>query len=539
MHIVVDRRPEGVAVVDESGAEVLVPVESFAAHVREREAEHLRWVWTDTAQWYPALLREGVRVERCHDLRLVDAILAGIEGRPPRAEWGRAVPVRANTLFDFDSVQDAGPVPSAPLTFAEQRAAIAAQPSPARTTLLAAAESAGALAAAEMELVGLPWNVEAHQQLLVDALGERPSYGRRPPTLARLAAEVEALLDVGPVLIDSPPELVKSLRRAGLDVQSTRSWELKKLNHPAIAPLLQYKSLSRLLTANGWNWLDEWVHDGRFRPTFVPGGVVTGRWASDGGGALQLPKQVRSAVQADAGWALVVADAAQLEPRVLAALSGDAAMAQAGAGVDLYAGIVASGAVESREHAKVGMLGAMYGGTTGVSAQVLPRLARSFPRAIGFVEAAARAGERGERVETRLGRTSPQPGAEWRERQAMASADGASEVERARARTESRSWGRFTRNFVVQGTAAEWALSWMAGVRRRLWRPELGPIERQPHLVFFLHDELMVHAPLDRVDEVQAALHDAAADAARIVFGATPVTFPVSVAVVQRYSDAK
>lgn len=121
----------------------------------------------------------------------------------------------------------------------------------------------------------------------------------------------------------------------------------------------------------------------------------------------------------------------------------------------------------------------------------------------------------------------------------MASADGASEAERARARTESRSWGRFTRNFVVQGTAAEWALSWMAGVRRRLWRPELGPIERQPHLVFFLHDELMVHAPLDRVDEVQAALHDAAADAARIVFGATPVTFPVSVAVVQRYSDAK
>ncbi|UYN84111.1 MAG: bifunctional 3'-5' exonuclease/DNA polymerase [Microcella sp.] len=539
MHIVVDRRPEGLAVVDESGAEALVPAESFAAHVREREAEHPRWVWTDTAQWYPALLRAGVRVERCHDLRLVDAILAGIEGRPPRTEWGKAVPVRANTLFDFDSGQDARTAPSAPDVFAEQRAAIAAQPSPGRTALLAAAESAGALAAAEMEFVGLPWNAEAHHQLLVEALGERPPPGRRPPALERLAGEVEALLDVGPVPIDSPPELVKSLRRAGLDVQSTRSWELKKLDHPAIAPLLQYKSLSRLLTANGWNWLEEWVHDGRFRPTFVPGGVVTGRWASDGGGALQLPKQVRSAVQADAGWALVVADAAQLEPRVLAALSGDAAMAQAGAGVDLYAGIVASGAVESREHAKVGMLGAMYGGTTGVSAQVLPRLARSFPRAIGFVEAAARAGERGERVETRLGRTSPRPGAEWRERQSMASSDGAGEADRARARSESRSWGRFTRNFVVQGTAAEWALSWMAGVRRRLWQPELGPIEQQPHLVFFLHDELMVHAPLDRVDEVQAALHDAAFDAARIVFGATPVTFPVTVAVVQRYSDAK
>ena len=539
MHIVVERRGVEVALASEGGDETLVPESAIAAIVREREAEHPRWVWSDTAQWYPALLRAGVRIERCHDLRLVDAILAGIEGRPPRTDWGRAVPVRANTLFDFDSGPDAGAATSAPLVFAEQLAAIAARPSPARTTLLAAAESAGALAAAEMEFVGLPWNAEAHHQLLVAALGERPPPGRRPATLERLAAEVEALLDVGPVPIDSPPELVKSLRRAGLDVQSTRSWELKKLDHPAITPLLQYKSLSRLLTANGWNWLDEWVHDGRFRPTFVPGGVVTGRWASDGGGALQLPKQVRSAVQADEGWALVVADAAQLEPRVLAALSGDAAMAQAGTGVDLYAGIVASGAVESREHAKVGMLGAMYGGTTGVSAQVLPRLARSFPRAIGFVEEAARAGERGERVETRLGRTSPWPGAEWRERQALASAEGSVEADRTRARAESRSWGRFTRNFVVQGTAAEWALSWMAGVRRRLWQPKLAPLERQPHLVFFLHDELMVHAPLDRVGEVQAALHEAAADAARIVFGDTPVTFPVTVAAVQRYSDAK
>jgi len=34
-------------------------------------------------------------------------------------------------------------------------------------------------------------------------------------------------------------------------------------------------------------------------------------------------------------------------------------------------------------------------------------------------------------------------------------------------------------------------------------------------------------------------LHQAAFDAGRIVFGATAVTFPVTVAAVQRYSDAK
>lgn len=540
MHIVVDRRPDGVALIDDDGAVELVAQASLAQAVREREVEHPRWVWTDTAQWYPPLLRGGVRVERCHDLRLVDALLSAIDGRPARREWGRAPAApRGDTLFELDGATDAAPQLAAPTIWAQQRAAMAAHAAPARLTLLAAAESAGALTAVEMQCAGLPWSATAHDSLLTELLGPRPTPGARPARLDVLAAEVERLLGVGPVPIDSPPALVATLRRAGIEVTTTRSSELKRIDHPAIAPLLEYKSLSRLHTANGWNWLDEWVHDGRFRPTFVPGGVVTGRWASDGGGALQLPRQVRGAVQADEGWALVVADAAQLEPRILAALSGDAAMARAGAGVDLYAGIVASGAVATREHAKVGMLGAMYGGTTGVSAQVLPRLARSFPQAIGFVEAAARAGERGERVSTRLGRTSPAPSRSWRDGQELASSEGSGEAEGRAARSAARSWGRFTRNFVVQGTAAEWALAWMAGVRRRLWTDGGTPLEAQPHLVFFVHDELIVHSPLDRVDEVQQALTAAAADAGRVVFGDTPVSFPVTVAAVQRYSDAK
>ncbi len=540
MQIVVERRGSSVALIDDDGRETLVREADVPRAVAEREAEHPRWVWTDTSQWYPPLLAAGVRVERCHDLRLVDAILASIDGRAPRRDWGHAPePARADTLFDLDSATDARTTITASRTWAQQRDTIAAHADPAHLTLLAAAESAGALAAVEMQHAGLPWNAAAHDALLTEALGPRPEPGRRPARLDELATEVERLLEVGPVPIDSPPELVKALRRAGLEVASTRSGELQRIEHPAIAPLLRYKSLSRLHTANGWNWLDEWVHEGRFKPIFVPGGVVTGRWASDGGGALQLPKQVRSAVQADDGWALVVADAAQLEPRILAALSGDSAMARAGAGEDLYAGIVAVGAVPSREHAKMGMLGAMYGGTTGVSAQVLPRLARSFPQAIGFVEAAARAGERGERVATRLGRTSPSPPLSWREDQSAAGSEGANEADVRSARSAARSWGRFTRNFVVQGTAAEWALAWMAGVRRRLWRPADGVLTDQPHLVFFVHDELIVHCPLDRVCDVETALHEAARDAGRVVFGETPVTFPISVAAVSRYSDAK
>ncbi len=326
--------------------------------------------------------------------------------------------------------------------------------------------------------------------------------------------------------------LVKGLQRAGLQVASTRSWELKRIEHPAIAPLLEYKKLARLYSANGWNWLAEWVHDGRFRPVYVPGGVVTGRWASDGGGALQLPKQVRGAVVADDGWTFVVADAAQLEPRVLAAMSGDAAMAKAGQAHDLYQGMVDSGAVETRTQAKYGMLGAIYGGVTGESGRMRPRIERAFPRAMAFVEAAARAGEQGEVVSTWLGRSSP-AGA------APAYDETSTDAETGRRREHARGWGRFTRNFVVQGTAAEWALCWMGSVRRRLWELGDGALTERPHLVFFLHDELIVHTPAPLADAVADTLREGAAEAGRLLFGAAPVDFALTVSIVDTYADAE
>ena len=391
-----------------------------------------------------------------------------------------------------------------------------------------------------MTFAGLPWDARRHDDLLTEMLGPRTPPGVRPRILQEVLDEVVAALDVGAFSPESPGELLRSLQSAGIPATSTRSWELKQYEHPAIAPLLRYKKLARLHTANGWNWLDQWIVDGRFRTTYVPGGVVTGRWASDGGGALQLPHQVRSAVVADPGWRFVVADAAQLEPRILSAISGDAAMATAARGTDLYDGMVRTGAVDTRAHAKVAMLGAMYGATTGESGRLLPRLARAYPQAIGFVEAAARTGERGERVSTRLGRSSPRPGRAWRELQDQASGDASSEAIGKRARTEARNWGRFTRNFVVQGTAAEWALCWMASLRNRLAVLADGAsLTRSAHLVFFLHDEIVVHCPAEQAERVVELVRESAAEAGRLIFGRAPVDFPVTTAVVESYDQAK
>src|SRR3546814_9112581 len=71
-------------------------------------------------------------------------------------------------------------------------------------------------------------------------------------------------------------------------------------------------------------------------------------------------------------------------------MARDTALAEAARGRDLYAGIVAQGAVASRAEAKVALLGAMYGATTGDSGRLVPRLRRAFPRAMRLVDDAAR-----------------------------------------------------------------------------------------------------------------------------------------------------
>lgn len=538
--------------LDDDGAvaaSFLLDAADVPGDIARRERDRPRWVWSDTTLWYPVLLAAGITIERTHDLRLCHRILklseatrgTQLAGGPENAWDQAAVPSsdHTNTLFDEGpSPDDADPVEEFLLQRRTLDEVASADPGRAsRLRLLLAAESCGALIAEEMRQRGMPWRADVHAATLSEVLGPRPQFGGRPAKLELLAEQIRAALDSPSLNPDSQPELLRALKRAGLAVTGTSKWDLRELEHPAIPPLLEYKKGARLLSANGWVWMDAWIRDGRFHPEYVVGGVVTGRWATRGGGALQLPAQVRGAVMADDGWTLVVADAAQLEPRIIAAMSRDEAMANAGRGRDLYQGLVDAGVVDTRAHAKVAMLGALYGATTGESAQLMPRLIRAFPRAIGLVEAAARAGERGEQVSTWLGRSSPLPGESWHALQRAGTDPEASAQDERRARQVGRDWGRFTRNFVAQGTAAEWAMCWMAGLRQRL--RALGDDRGEPHLVLFLHDEVMVHSPEHLADAVGDAIREAAAEAGRLLFGTFPVDFALTVAAVSSYDQAK
>jgi hypothetical protein len=549
------------------GARVAEPViiPDFAGAIARYERsgnDSVRWVWSRGADHYPALLRAGVRIGRCHDVTHAERLLLAREGRAEEPAAGVPVPGwqaagRQGALFeDTASAPDArgalDALDALIAAHAGQLRRMAADEHPSKFAALVAAESAGELAAAEMTFAGLPWRADVHDELLTAMLGPRPPValaGSRPARLAELAAQISAELGGRPVNPDSPAQLIRALAGVGVRVPSTRFSVLREIDHPAIAPLLEYKELSRLHAAHGWAWLDAWVSGGRFRPEYVVGGVVSGRWASRGGGALQIPRVLRRAVVADPGWVLVAADAAQLEPRVLAALAGDRAFAEAAAGGDLYEGL-ASVFGGDRGQAKKALLSAMYGGAGGEAGQLLGVLRRRFPAASGYVEAAAQAGEEGRVVRSVLGRTCPPPSAAWRAITVEAS-DPDAERDPSAGRA-ARARGRFTRNFVVQASAADWALVMLAALRRQLAAlpvPRGGAVgpapspgrwdPAAPHLVFFQHDEVLVHCPEAMAQDVAAAVGDAAAEAGRTVFGMTQVRFPMTTAVVSCYADAK
>src|SRR5699024_9834754 len=111
---------------------------------------------------------------------------------------------------------------------------------------------------------GLPWDAAAHEQILADRLGPRPSAGQRPAEMARLATLVDNAFGFS-VNPDSAQEVRQAFGRVGIEVPSTRAAVLQQVDHPAVAPLLKYKDLARLYSANGWAWLDQWVAGGRVR----------------------------------------------------------------------------------------------------------------------------------------------------------------------------------------------------------------------------------------------------------------------------------
>ena len=330
-----------------------------------------------------------------------------------------------------------------------------------------------------------------------------------------------AHLDPGPpVDLRNPGDVKAMLRRVAVDVPDTRAWRLEqhRETHPVVPALLTWRKAERIATTYGYRWLDDHVRDGRLVGEWSSSDGAAGRMTASAG-LHNLPAEMRPAVAAEPGHVFVRADLGQIEPRVLAAVSGDEALVAATADDDLYQPIATRLGV-AREVAKVAVLGAMYGATTGESAHALRGLERAYPTAMGHLERAAEAGRAGDDVTTVGGRRVRM----WFDD----SIDG--DIDRARRVAAAR--GRFARNATIQGAAAEFFKVWAILVRHR-------GRALDARIVLCLHDELLVHVPESNAEAAIAMVHDALDEAAYRWSPHQGVRYLADASTIRRWSEAK
>jgi DNA polymerase-1 len=384
----------------------------------------------------------------------------------------------------------------------------------------AQSESAAELLCAELSADGLPMSHEAAEQVLAGFIGPRPR--NKAEADRNRAARDDAVLrhapEGGHADLRSPAQVKALLATIGVDVPDTRAWRLRALRdaHPLVAALLEWRKAERIATTYGYGWVDQHLGaDGRLRGAWTGSDGAAGRMTASGG-LHNMPAAMRQAVVAGDGYVFVRADLGQIEPRVLAAVSGDRALAAATRADDLYAPVAAQLGVD-RPTAKVAVLGAMYGQTTGHGAQALRRLKQAYPVAMAYLEDGDRAGQGRRDVRTYGGRLI-----------GLSGAGGAGPDSPARAAAR----GRYGRNALIQGAAAELFKMWAVTVRAR--GEALGA-----RIVLCLHDELLVHTPADQGEAVAALVDGCLQEAARRWAPDASVRFISDTSVVARWSDAK
>jgi DNA polymerase family A len=524
---------------------------------RIEAADGPRWVWWSAAA--TSVVLTAVPVARAFDLAAVHRLLHGGWRAEPGVVWARAngldpdtiAPVRPPDLFD--------PGPS-PLELAEpigpdghlrpewsgggwaastERAARwgaltldVATTQRSQLDVLAAAhpqalatarsESAAEVLCVELARDGLPLDRAEAERIIGTIVGPRPRTVEE--STAQREARDAAVLRHAPAGtradLRNPAQVRSLLRRVGVEVPDTRAWRLEQVRdvHPLVDALLAWRRIERTATTYGYGWLDEHVGaDGRLHGQWTGSDGAAGRMTATAG-LHSMPADLRPAIAAEPGHVLVRADLGQIEPRVLAAVSGDTALARATATDDLYAPIAAELGVD-RATAKVAVLGAMYGQTTGHGAQALRRMEAAYPVAMGYLHDADVAGQVGRDVRTYGGRLI------------RTGTPNVSEVSDRDARSRAAAVGRYARNAMVQGAAAELFKRWAVTVRARLGAGG--------QIVLCLHDELLVQVPAPDGAAVAQLVDDALQEAARGWAPDGAVRFIADTAVLSRWSDAK
>lgn len=321
--------------------------------------------------------------------------------------------------------------------------------------------------------------------------------------------------------LNSPKQLAKALfEDLGLPAKkktksgySTNAEVLEGLRdaHPAVAMLLDYRTLTKLKSTYCDGLLKVVADDGRIHTSFNQTETRTGRISSTEPNLQNIPvrqelgRELRRFFRAQDGWVLCDADYSQIELRVLAHMADDRNMIEAfNRETDIHR-VTASqvfGVPEDmvtplmRSRAKAVNFGIVY----GIGAHSLSRdIGVSYGEAKRYIEqylahysGVARfmdgmielAREKGY-AQTLFGRRRPLP-------------------ELKASNAVMRSFGeRVARNMPIQGTAADIIKIAMVRVRNRLEKEKM-----RARLILQVHDELIVEAPLDEAEKAAVLLQE-------------------------------
>ena len=560
---------DGRAAIVGEGLQLVGRVAELVPRAADLEAAGgVRWVWWSAGGDAAALVGAAVPVTRCWDVAEAHRLLAGGWEATPQVAWAAAYRLdRAGLpaatrgdLFDFHTTVPAssGGAPGseeataasvvradgyldpdagtpdwrpddatlvawgrAALSCAGAQEAALAAVGP-RSVAAAHSESAAAFLCVELTRDGLPVDRATAEQMIADAAGARPE-SEADARRIRTERDLQVLSHTpGRETTDlrNPLQVKELLASVGIVVPNTRKWVLEPFRetHAVVDALLEWRKAERIATTYGYPWLDAHVgSDDRLRGGWTACDGAAGRMTAQNG-LHNLPTSLRPAVAAHPGHVFVRADLGQIEPRVLAAVSGDEAFAAATRADDLYAPVAAALGVD-RPVAKIAVLAAMYGQRSGAAGEALKDLERTYPVAMGYLDAAYAAGLRREPLRTFGGRLIRLDAV-----LADLPPDGTAAYDAAR--------GRFARNAVIQGSAAELFKAWAATVRATT--RDLGA-----QIVLCLHDELLVHVPEENAAETMRRLEQALRDSARRWTGSTQVRFVADASVIHRWSEAK
>jgi DNA polymerase I-like protein with 3'-5' exonuclease and polymerase domains len=489
------------------------------------------------------LARAGVRVRRVADTMLAQQLLDG--GEKTAAGVGLAGIASFRLGMDLDkSVRDTfdgGALSELQLRYAADDAAATWGVFDQQWRELvghglvrvAKLEFAALPVLADLQLRGVALDVPRWTELVGQLEVELPPLEEAAQAALVTPDSPRDLFGPTPVNLDSPEQVIQALARVGVDITTTREIALRDhVGTPAVDALLAYRQVAKVTSNFGGDWASRVRNPktGRVHADWRQI-VGAGRIACSEPNLLQIPRKplYRACFGGEPDRVFVVADYSQQELRILAAVSGDEALAEVfRRGDDLHRTTAAMAfgvatedvSAEQRAAAKALNFGLMYGmgapgfaratGTTVEQAsQTMARYFDAFPRVAAWLAEAEATGRRSGRTRTPFGR--------------LRILDTDSGI----------SLATLSRNAPIQGAGADMTKLALAEVERRL-RDRFGstPDGRgapPDGLVLVVHDELVVEVAADRAEEAAELVVDGMLAAAVEVLGDVPAVVDATV----------